>query len=97
MLPDPARLHIVTCGPADAPRTYRLRVPRLLDRVALTREIASLGGRQHAPQTLLRAMLDGVRAGMSEGEERARIEAALEGQIAAWDAFAAAVQSGDQD
>lgn len=92
LLPDPAAPQRVVCGP----RTYRLRTPRLLDRAALVREIAALGGRQHSPQAELREMMAGVRAA-GDMPQREEMLAALSAQIDLWTAFAAAHREGDQE
>ena len=93
LLPDPSAPVTVPCGP----RSYRLRVPRMLDRAALTREIVALGGRHHLPPAELRAMIDGVRAGMAESEHREAILLALGAQLDRWNALAQAHDEDDRE
>lgn len=80
LLPDPHAPHRVVCGE----RTYLLRVPRLLDRIALTREIAGLGGRQHGMILLLDAAAEGARSILTEPEARAAVVGRIEAQRDRW-------------
>lgn len=83
LVPDPASHARVSCGP----RVYFLRIPRLLDRPALAREIAALGGRQHGPQALIAAAIAGARALLPESGGREAVLGLLEAQRERWRAL----------